>query len=95
MYGEKAVVAEDDAEQDERQQDWHPDFERGVVEQDTGDDYHRHQAYKSGHLNSVLVAQCFFTNVRNIAGNFFLAEFGITSHNFKFFNVKRGQNIIA
>ena len=43
----------------------------------------------------VKVAQRFFAHVRNITGNFFLAELGIAGHYFKFLDMQRSQNVVA
>ena len=43
----------------------------------------------------VKVSQRFFAHVRNVAGDFFLAELGIAGHYFKFLDMQRGQNVIA
>ena len=36
----------------------------------------------------IQIAQGFLTDVRNIAGDFFLPQLGVTGHNFKFFNMQ-------
>ena len=36
----------------------------------------------------IQIAQGFFTDVRNIAGDFFLPQLGVTGHNFKFFDMQ-------
>ncbi len=43
----------------------------------------------------VQIAQSLFANVRNITGDFLRAKFGVARGHFKFFDVNRGEHVIA
>src|SRR5260221_3387591 len=43
----------------------------------------------------VEILQRFFTHVRNVAGDFFLAELGVTGHDFEFLDMDRGEDIVG
>ena len=43
----------------------------------------------------VEIAQRFFRHVRNIAGDFFLSQLSVASHNLIFFNMNRRKHIVA
>ena len=40
------------------------------------------------------MTQCIFADIRDIAGNFFSAELGVTGYSFELFNMDRGINIV-
>ena len=42
----------------------------------------------------IKVAQRFFADIWNIAGDFFLTQLGIARHHFEFFDVDRGEDVI-
>ena len=43
----------------------------------------------------VEILQRFFADIRNIAGDFFLAQLGIARHHFEFFDMDRGEHVVA
>ena len=43
----------------------------------------------------IQISQRFFAHIRNVAGDFFLAELRIARHHLKFFDMDRGEHIIA
>ena len=43
----------------------------------------------------IQIRQRFFTDIRNIAGDFFLAQLGIARHHFEFLDVYRGEDILT
>ena len=43
----------------------------------------------------VQVPQRFFTDVRNVAGDFLLAQLGVTRHHLELLDVDRGEHVVA
>ena len=43
----------------------------------------------------IQIAQRFFTHIRNVAGDFFLAKLRVARHHLKFFDMDRGEHVIA
>src|SRR5690606_26291329 len=48
-----------------------------------------------GDASFVEVLQCFFRNVRNIAGDFLRPKLGVTSHDLELLDVNRGEDVVG